>query len=88
VLTSILRLFLNVYPNATLDDTVDEYMRVQRENWVAGSGFPNLRGYLNYGHGDEGPAMWFGEENVPRLSKLKKEWDPYRKFGSGFPIPM
>jgi hypothetical protein len=71
-----------------MDDVVDEYMRGQRDNWVAGSGFPDLRGYLNYAHGDEGPEMWFGAENIGRLSELKRAWDPQQLFGAGFPIPL
>ena len=79
---------MNYYQDAALDDVVDVFMREQRVNFVAGSGFPDLRGYLNYAHGDEGPEVWYGKENLARLSALKRRWDLHSRFGAGFPIPI
>jgi fumiquinazoline A oxidase len=63
-------------------------MSSTRQKFQAASGFPNLQVYINYDHGDEGPEVWYGEQNLPRLVALKREWDPYNLFGAGNPVPL
>lgn len=44
--------------------------------------------YVNYAHGDEGPEAWYDVENLPRLAKLKMEWDPEQHFSWYQPVPL
>jgi len=81
-------LIQSIYPNSTYDSTVDGFLIPQRDAFQAKSGFPSLEVYLNYGHGDEGPAVWFGAANLPKLIALKKLWDPKNRFGAANPIPL
>lgn len=61
-------------------------MQSTRSRYQATSGFEDLEVYINYAHGDEGPAVWYGESNLPRLEALKKRWDPQNVFTGGHPI--
>ena len=79
---------MNVYDGPDHDDEVFEFSRAQRDLIQATSGFDSLHSYINYGFGDEGPEVWYGKENLPRLSALKREWDPLNQFGFGNPIPL
>jgi fumiquinazoline A oxidase len=88
MLTGYHSLIESTYPNSTFDNTVDAFVVPQRNAFQAKSGFPSLEVYLNYGHGDEGPAVWFGKTNLPRLVTLKQRWDPKGHFGAGNPIPL
>lgn len=62
----------SVYLDSTFDNAVDAFVCPQRNAFQAKSGFPSLEVYFNYGHGDEGPAVWFGKTNLPRLVALKQ----------------
>ncbi|KAH3974438.1 hypothetical protein HBI55_076530 [Parastagonospora nodorum] len=48
--------------------------------------------YLNYAHGLQDPVRTYGEENVGKLKKASKKYDPEGVFqrlrGSGFKIPV
>jgi hypothetical protein len=78
----------NFYDGPAHDDDVLAYCRAGRDEFQATSGFDSLHVYINYGFGDEGPAVWFGAQNLPRLSALKKKWDPLNQFGAGNPVPL
>lgn len=81
------RLFENLLPDSSLDSAVDAFMLDTREKFQATSGFPSLQVYINYDHGDEGPAAWWGQSNLPKLIELKQKWDPKGLFGKGNPVP-
>jgi len=51
-------------------------------------GFDTMHVYLNQAIGDEGPAAWYGADNLPRLVALKQQWDPESQFGAGMPVPL
>lgn len=61
-------------------------MQSARANFQKASGFPILETYINYSHGDEGPGVWYGEWNLPRLTALKEQWDPHNLFPGGHPV--
>jgi hypothetical protein len=50
-----------------------------RADYAATSGYPGLRVYVSYGHGNESPEQIWGV-NLPRLEKLKGKWDPDNVF--------
>ncbi|KAI1334906.1 hypothetical protein F5Y15DRAFT_399674 [Xylariaceae sp. FL0016] len=52
------------------------------------SGYPELAAYVNSAHGDERLESIYGARKLPRLSALKKEWDPLNVFGFNNPIPV
>lgn len=60
-------------------------MNNARNEFQATAGTSKLSIYVNYAHGDEGPAVWYGD-NLPRLQQLKKKWDPNGRFNSYNPI--
>jgi fumiquinazoline A oxidase len=77
-----------MHTDRALDEKVDAFMRSLRTRLSATSGFQELRAYINYAHGDEEPAALYGASNIPRLSALKRIWDPSNLFGKGCPIPL
>ncbi|KAF2204952.1 FAD-binding domain-containing protein [Delitschia confertaspora ATCC 74209] len=80
--------FQNFYDGPAHDTEVYNYQNPLRAQLAATSGFGKLRTYINYAYGDEGPEVWYGKENLPKLSQLKRKWDPLNKFGAGNPIPL
>ena len=52
-----------------------------REMMAETSGRDGLAVYVNYAHGDEGEAAWYGE-SLERLRELKRQWDPLGLFSS------
>ncbi|CAI6333726.1 unnamed protein product [Periconia digitata] len=52
------------------------------------SGEPNLRVYVNYALGNEGPEAWYGAEQwrQDKLKTLKSKYDPEGKFSFFAPI--
>lgn len=80
--------FENYYDGPDHDAEVYNFTQPLRDQLAATSGFGTLNTYINYAFGDEGPEVWYGKENLPRLVGLKKKWDPLNKFGSGNPIPL
>ena len=66
---------------------VDNFERSLRDQIANTSGYPSLATYSNYARGDEGPAAWYSSRNLPKLSALKREWDPKGLFRFGKPIP-
>jgi hypothetical protein len=77
----------NFYDGPAHDDEVYAFSEPIRAELAAVSGFDNLTTYINYAFGDEGPNVWYGESNLPRLVATKQKWDPDYKFGPGNPIP-
>lgn len=61
-------------------------MAGQRANLQVTSGFSTPHVYFNYAFGDEGPAAWYSEANLPKLRELKAKWDPDYVFGNGAPL--
>lgn len=49
----------------------------------SGSGFHDFQVYVNYAHGDEGPVPPYTKRNLPRLRRLKDQWDPQDLFAFG-----
>jgi FAD/FMN-containing dehydrogenase len=82
------RNFLVVTPSEEYDEAADAFVRPFMDRFQAVMGFDTLHVYVNEALGDEGPASWYGEENLPRLVALKQQWDPENKFGAGAPIPL
>lgn len=56
-----------------------------RSKLQAVSGFSEPHVYVNYDHGDEGPAAKYGS-SLPKLRALKEEWDPLDLFGTPNPL--
>ncbi|RHZ49215.1 FAD-dependent monooxygenase fmqD [Aspergillus thermomutatus] len=80
--------FVVKIPSQEYDEAVDAFLRPTREQFQATMGFDTLRVYVNEALGDEGPAAWYGQHNLPRLVALKQRWDPNNQFGAGAPIPL
>lgn len=76
------------YPDSSLDDAVNEFAASARQEFAKTSGFGGLAAYSNYARGDEGPAAWYGERKLPRLSALKRKWDPYQRFSVNNRVPL
>ena len=53
-----------------------------------GTGLSEIRTYVNYAYGDEGPLEWYGYEEwrVARLQSLKQQYDPKHQFSFYAPI--
>ncbi|KAE8391158.1 hypothetical protein BDV23DRAFT_171897 [Aspergillus alliaceus] len=79
----------NYYDGPRHDADIYRFSKKLRTQLVSTSGFGSLQTYVNYAHGDhEGPEVWYGKDNSPRLVQLKRQWDPEGKFGPGNPIPL
>lgn len=62
-------------------------MQQSRQNFAATSGYDSLSTYVNYAHGDEGPAAWYSTRKLTKLMSLKKQWDPKNLFSWYNAIP-
>lgn len=60
---------------------IDPFLDSARKNFTLTSGYEHPVVYVNFAHGDEGPAAWYGERNLERLAQLKQKWDPEGLFG-------
>ncbi|EAU36707.1 predicted protein [Aspergillus terreus NIH2624] len=76
------------YADSALDDAVNEFATLGRQEFVETSGFDQLAVYSNYARGDEGPVAWYGERKLPKLSALKRKWDPEQRFSVNNPVPL
>jgi fumiquinazoline A oxidase len=81
-------LFENYYTTTALNDAVNNFTKVARARFQETSGFDELSVYLNFAHGDEGVNAWYSARKMPRLSALKRLWDPEQLFSWNFPIPL
>jgi hypothetical protein len=80
--------FFQNYSDGQHDAEVYDFTVPLRAQIAATSGFGKLETYINYAIGDEGPEVWYGKENLPRLVRLKNKWDPRNQFGPGNPVPL
>jgi hypothetical protein len=71
-----------------LDEPVNKWMRSVRANFQKTSGFDDLEVYVNFAHGDEGPAVWYAPRKLENLTRLKRHWDPDQLFSYSNPIPL
>ncbi|KAI1775077.1 hypothetical protein F4818DRAFT_441900 [Hypoxylon cercidicola] len=68
------------YDDTSKDGMVSEFLEAARKSFTAASGYPEPAVYVNFAHGDEGPAAWYGARNLGRLGQLKQKWDPQGLF--------
>ncbi|KAL5365929.1 hypothetical protein BJX96DRAFT_182060 [Aspergillus floccosus] len=80
--------FLTKTPTSDYDTAMDAFIRPARDQFHKVMGYDTMHTYVNEAFGDEGPAAWYGEHNLPRLSMLKQKWDPSNKFGASAPVPL
>lgn len=78
----------NFYQNPEHDETINNVIMSAREEMARDSGFRHLATYSNFAHGDEGPVAWYSAEFLPRLSSLKRQWDPTGLFSWHNPVPL
>jgi fumiquinazoline A oxidase len=79
------RLLQNVYTDPSIDSEVEAFGSSVRAQFEAVSGFAAPHVYVNYDHGDEGPAALWGS-SLPKLRAVKAKWDPNRVFGTPNPF--
>ncbi|KAI0437928.1 FAD-binding domain-containing protein [Xylaria telfairii] len=70
----------------TFQDTANAFGREIRADIAATSGYPDLSVYVSYAYGDETLEQKFGRDKLPRLLKIKEEWDPKNKFAYCNPL--
>ncbi|KAI1170035.1 hypothetical protein F4777DRAFT_592257 [Nemania sp. FL0916] len=73
--------------NQTSATAVQKLARKIRQGFVDTSGYPGLSVYVNYAYGDESLDQIYGKENLPRLVRLKKTWDPNGIFRFSNQLP-
>lgn len=61
--------------------------RELRADVAAKSGYPDLTVFINYSRGDEKLEQIYGKDKLPRLAKLKKQWDPNHRFSFNTGLP-
>ena len=60
-----------------------------RKKVAASSGYDDVKTFVNYAHGDEKIENVYGEDNLPRLAKLKNTWDSSNVFRfNNHPLPL
>ncbi|KAK2598063.1 hypothetical protein QQS21_005774 [Conoideocrella luteorostrata] len=71
-----------------LDQKARDLGNQLREILHQASGVPDVRAYVNYAYGNEGPKGWYGSDKwrQDRLAALKKKYDPSGKFSFYAPI--
>jgi hypothetical protein len=77
------------YVPESFTPTADAFAREWVGRFQAASGFDSLRVYVSFGHGTEGPEVWYSRRKLPRLMALKKRWDPKGlfRFNNALPLP-
>ncbi|KAJ6078876.1 hypothetical protein N7467_008629 [Penicillium canescens] len=86
--TKIQMVFVNYITDPKYHDTLDAFIQPSRAEIQGVMGFENHHSYVNEAYGDEGPSVWYGEHNLPRLVAAKQKWDPKNHFGPGMPVPL
>ncbi|KAI1365579.1 FAD-binding domain-containing protein [Xylaria arbuscula] len=61
-------------------NTANEVAKELRADLAATSGYPGLSAYVSYAFGDETLEEMYGQDKLPRLLKLKEQWDPDNRF--------
>lgn len=67
---------------------VDDFERSLRDRLAKTSGYASLAVYSNYARGTESPTAWYSSWKLPRLSALKRQWDPKELFSFSKPVPI
>ncbi|KAI1752351.1 hypothetical protein F4782DRAFT_501516 [Xylaria castorea] len=75
-------------PSNDMTAIATKYGTKWRDQFAATSGYPQLAAYINSAHGDESLESIYGADKLPRLSALKKTWDPSNVFRFNNPIPL
>ncbi|GFF58651.1 6-hydroxy-D-nicotine oxidase [Aspergillus udagawae] len=86
--TKIQMVFVNYIDDPKYAGILDDFIQPSRAEIQSVMGFENHHSYVNEAYGDEGPEVWYGAWNLPRLVELKQQWDPKNQFGPGMPIPL
>jgi hypothetical protein len=73
--------------DSSIGDKVDDFGLSAVEAFNATSGFDDLHIYVSYAHGTEGLDAMYGTDKLPRLLKLKKNWDPKGLFSYNNGLP-
>lgn len=50
------------YADPSIDTQVNQFASSARTTFAVTSGFDDLRLYMMYAHGDEGPQVWYREK--------------------------
>ncbi|KLU89215.1 hypothetical protein MAPG_08189 [Magnaporthiopsis poae ATCC 64411] len=58
-----------------------------RDDLAASSGYGGVAVYVNYAHGDEKLENIYGARKLPRLARLKSQYDPENVFRFHHPLP-
>ncbi|KAK7954815.1 hypothetical protein PG988_015509 [Apiospora saccharicola] len=58
-----------------------------RRDLQASDGYPEPAVFVNYARGDEALEGVYARENLPRLARLKKQWDPHGVFSYNLGLP-
>ncbi|KAI0202890.1 hypothetical protein F4808DRAFT_458596 [Astrocystis sublimbata] len=64
----------------TVETAANAMGRELRSDFAATSGYGNLTVYVNYAAGDESLESIYGANKLPRLAKLKAQYDPNNVF--------
>ena len=67
---------------------VDKFEQSLRDQLAKTSGYDRLATYSNFARGTEGATAWYSQWKLPKLSALKKKWDPKELFSYNKPIPI
>ncbi|KAJ5150178.1 hypothetical protein N7448_001756 [Penicillium atrosanguineum] len=86
--TKIQMILVNYVTDPKYAGTLNDFMQPVRADIQGAMGFENHHSYVNEAFGDEGPKVWYGEHNLPRLVAAKQKWDPSNQFGAGMPVPL
>ncbi|KAJ3580058.1 hypothetical protein NPX13_g507 [Xylaria arbuscula] len=74
--------------NNQFANTANEVAKELRTDLAATSGYPGLSAYVSYAFGDETLEEMYGQDKLPRLLKLKEQWDPDNRFAPIRPDSM
>lgn len=89
--TTMYNFFQYTLPNASFGKTFADFANRNRDKMVGASGSASggLETYVNYGHGDEKPEVWYSARKMPQLQAVKAKWDPKSLFSyyKGIPQP-
>ncbi|KAF3055926.1 6-hydroxy-D-nicotine oxidase [Daldinia childiae] len=76
-----------VYPENTTDATIEYLPQRLRATIADSAGTDGLATYIGFSRGDEPLESLFSAEHLPRLSALKKKYDPQGLFNAYHPLP-
>lgn len=70
-----------------VQSAADKFGVALRSELAANSGYGDLAVYQNYAWGDEKLEQIYGERKLPKLAKLKAQYDPNNVFGFYHALP-